>query len=96
MRLADAIDSLDREQLADAIDHAAQEEGRLPELLVQVNIGDEPQKSGVPMARGRWLHPRHARALRGEAARADVHPAGEGVDPRPISSAWPPWPMRMG
>lgn len=50
VRIADSIDSLDRVKLADAIEHAAQAEGRLPELLVQVNIGDEPQKSGVPTA----------------------------------------------
>lgn len=48
VRLADAIDSLDRPRLADAIARAADEAGRLPELLVQVNIGDEPQKSGIP------------------------------------------------
>ena len=47
VKVADAIDSLDRDALADAIDAAAQKEGRLPELLVRVNIGDEPQKSGV-------------------------------------------------
>jgi PLP dependent protein len=46
--LADMIESLDRPKLADAIAHAADRAGRLPELLIQVNIGDEPQKSGVP------------------------------------------------
>ena len=50
VRLADSIDSLDRPSLADAIDKAAQKAGRLPELLVQVNIGDEDQKSGVALA----------------------------------------------
>jgi PLP dependent protein len=50
VRLADSIDSLDRESLADAIETAAQKAGRLPELLVQVNIGDEAQKSGVALA----------------------------------------------
>lgn len=50
VRLADSIDSLDRIHLADAIEAAAQKTGRLPELLVQVNIGDEPQKSGVALA----------------------------------------------
>jgi PLP dependent protein len=50
VQLADAIDSLDRAKLADAIDTAAQKHGRLPELLVQVNIGDEAQKSGIPTA----------------------------------------------
>jgi len=45
--LADMIESLDRPRLADAIARAADRGGRLPDLLVQVNIGDEPQKSGV-------------------------------------------------
>jgi pyridoxal phosphate enzyme (YggS family) len=48
VRLADMIESLDRPRLADAIAAAAAREGRLPDLLVQVNVGDEPQKSGVP------------------------------------------------
>jgi PLP dependent protein len=46
--LADMIESLDRPKLADAIAQAADRAGRLPDLLIQVNIGDEPQKSGVP------------------------------------------------
>ena len=50
VQLADSIDSLDRERLADAIADAAQKAGRVPELLVQVNIADEPQKSGVALA----------------------------------------------
>ncbi len=49
VRLAESIDSLDRLALADAIEAAAQKTGRLPELLVQVNIGDEAQKSGVAL-----------------------------------------------
>jgi pyridoxal phosphate enzyme (YggS family) len=48
VRLADVIESLDRPRLAEAITAAAQREGRLPRLLVQVNTGDEAQKSGVP------------------------------------------------
>jgi pyridoxal phosphate enzyme (YggS family) len=50
VRLADMIESLDRPRLADAIARAAEAAGRLPDLLVQVNIGDEPQKSGVATA----------------------------------------------
>lgn len=46
--LADVIESLDRPRLADAIARAADRTGRLPTLLVQVNIGDEPQKAGIP------------------------------------------------
>lgn len=50
VRLADTIESLDRPKLADAISRAADRTGRLPDLLVQVNIGDEAQKSGVATA----------------------------------------------
>ncbi len=53
VRLADVIESLDRPRLVDAIADAAQREGRLPALLVQVNVGDEPQKAGVPRAERR-------------------------------------------
>ncbi len=43
----DAIDSLDRPKLARALADAIQRQGRSPEMLVQVNTGEEPQKSGV-------------------------------------------------
>ena len=69
VRLADAIDSLDRPRLADAIARAAEAAGRLPELLVQVNIGDEPQKSGVSTAEAdsfiRAMRARFGEALKG-------------------------------
>ncbi len=48
--LFDAIDSLDRPKLAKALAEAAQKLGRCPELLVQVNTGEEPQKAGVAPA----------------------------------------------
>jgi pyridoxal phosphate enzyme (YggS family) len=48
--LADTIESLDRPSLADALRRAADKIGRLPTLLVQVNTGGEPQKSGVARA----------------------------------------------
>jgi pyridoxal phosphate enzyme (YggS family) len=50
VRIADAIESLDRPKLALALKEAMQKEGRRPELLIQVNTGDEPQKAGVPRA----------------------------------------------
>ncbi len=69
VRLADSIDSLDRPRLADAIARAADAAGRLPDLLVQVNIGDEPQKSGIPMAEAdgfiRAMRARFGEALKG-------------------------------
>ena len=48
--LADVVESLDRPRLADALLRAADRAGRLPELIVQVNVGDEPQKGGVSTA----------------------------------------------
>jgi pyridoxal phosphate enzyme (YggS family) len=48
--LVDVIETLDRPRLADAIERASDRAGRLPGLLVQVNIGDEPQKAGVSLA----------------------------------------------
>ncbi|MFT8718635.1 YggS family pyridoxal phosphate-dependent enzyme [Acetobacter sp.] len=47
VRIADMIESLDRPSLSDALVRAADQEGRLPELLIEVNTGDEPQKFGV-------------------------------------------------
>ncbi len=47
VRVAQVIESLDRPKLAEAIERAAQHEGRCPRLLVEVNVGDEAQKSGV-------------------------------------------------
>jgi pyridoxal phosphate enzyme (YggS family) len=50
VKLCHMIESLDREKLADAIARAADAAGACPDLLVQINIGDEPQKSGIPTA----------------------------------------------
>jgi pyridoxal phosphate enzyme (YggS family) len=69
VRVADVIETLDRPKLADAIANAAAREGRMPALLVQVNTGDEPQKSGVPRATADSFidaaHGRFGAALRG-------------------------------
>ena len=45
--LFDVIETLDREKLARAIAKAADKIGRMPRLLVQVNTGEEDQKTGV-------------------------------------------------
>jgi PLP dependent protein len=47
VRIADVIESLDRPKLADAIAAAIVKEGRTPKLLIEVNTGSEPQKSGI-------------------------------------------------
>jgi len=47
MELFDAIHSVDRPKLAKAIARIAQETGHCPDLFIQVNTGEEPQKAGV-------------------------------------------------
>ena len=82
VRVADVIESLDRPRLAEALAAAMAKEGRQPELLVQVNTGEEPQKSGIARAEaGDFL-----RACRDEYGLAIsglmcIPPAGE--DPVP-------------
>lgn len=50
VRIADVIETLDRPKLADALEAAMEKEGRRPALLIEVNTGDEAQKSGVARA----------------------------------------------
>lgn len=45
--LFDAIETVDRESLAAALAEAMARSGRAPELFVQINTGEEPQKSGA-------------------------------------------------
>ncbi len=47
LRLFDAIHSVDRVSLADRLARGIQALGQAPELFVQVNTGEEPQKSGI-------------------------------------------------
>ena len=47
MALADVIETLDRPKLAEAIAAERTRSGRCPDLLVQVNVGREPQKAGI-------------------------------------------------
>jgi pyridoxal phosphate enzyme (YggS family) len=47
MELAQAIHSVDRPKLATAIARIADETGHCPDLFIQVNTGEEPQKAGV-------------------------------------------------
>jgi pyridoxal phosphate enzyme (YggS family) len=48
--LFDVIHSLDRPALLDGLAREADRQGRAPAVYVQVNIGDEPQKGGCPIA----------------------------------------------
>ncbi len=50
VELFDAIHTVDRTKLARRLADLAQERGASPELFVQVNTGEEPQKAGVTPA----------------------------------------------
>ncbi|TKZ19471.1 YggS family pyridoxal phosphate-dependent enzyme [Shimia litoralis] len=47
MDLFEAIHSLDRPKLANTLARLAQDMGKCPDLFIQVNTGQEPQKAGV-------------------------------------------------
>nr|WP_323778335.1 YggS family pyridoxal phosphate-dependent enzyme [Amylibacter sp.] len=47
VELFDAIHAIDREKLARKIASELQAQGKSPELFIQVNTGEEPQKAGV-------------------------------------------------
>jgi len=47
MGLCQAIHTVDRTKLASTLARLAQETGRCPDLFIQVNTGEEPQKAGV-------------------------------------------------
>lgn len=47
MGLFEAIHSVDRPKLAQALARLAQEVGLCPDLFIQVNTGEEPQKAGI-------------------------------------------------
>ncbi|HST76797.1 MAG TPA: YggS family pyridoxal phosphate-dependent enzyme [Acetobacteraceae bacterium] len=82
VRLADVIETLDRPRLADAIAAAIEREGRAPILLVEVNTGAEPQKSGVARDEAdRFIEDCRVRFGATLAGLMCVPPAGE--DPAP-------------
>jgi hypothetical protein len=47
VRLFDAIETVDRPKIASALAAEIMTQGRRPQLLIQVNTGEEPQKAGV-------------------------------------------------
>jgi hypothetical protein len=49
VRLFDVIHSVDRPSLLEALVKAADKAGRYPDIYVQVNVGAEEQKGGVPI-----------------------------------------------
>lgn len=48
--LCDVIETLDRPRLAEVLAKEMAKQGRRPDLFLQVNVGEEPQKAGVAKA----------------------------------------------
>ena len=73
--LFDAIHSVDRASLAEALAKEIARQGRAPLLFVEINTGAEPQKAGVLPQDADALSRRLPRPLRADDCRPDVHPA---------------------
>ena len=79
--LFDAIHSVDRPSLVDALGKAMAKSGRRPACFVQVNIGEEPQKGGCTPAELPALLERCAEAVLPVAGLMCIPPAD--VEPAP-------------
>jgi pyridoxal phosphate enzyme (YggS family) len=79
--LFDVIHSVDRPSLTAALAKAMADSGRRPAFFVQVNIGDEPQKGGCPVADLPALLDRAREAALPVAGLMCLPPAG--IEPAP-------------
>ena len=83
LRVADVIETLDRPRLADALAAALARGERLPQLLIQINVGEEPQKAGIaPGDADRFVADCQERFGARVAGLMCIPPAG--VDPSPF------------
>jgi len=80
--LFDVIDTVDREKIAVALRAEMEKQRRRPRLLVQVNIGMEPQKAGIPPAEAVAFVER-CRSVHGLAIEGLMGIPPEGVPPGP-------------
>ena len=81
VELFDAIHTLDRASLAEKLAKLAQARGQCPDLFVQVNTGEEPQKAGIlPAGLDDFLKDCHAMDLKPQGLMC-IPP--DGVDPTP-------------
>jgi pyridoxal phosphate enzyme (YggS family) len=80
--LFDVIETVDRDKIAAALKAEIDRQGRTPRLLVQVNIGLEPQKAGIPPAEAVSFVTR-CREVHGLAIDGLMAIPPEGVPPGP-------------
>ena len=60
VELFDIIESVDSEKVLDAIDKAALQQGKIQDILLQLNIAEEEQKSGFDIGSYKDIRPRLA------------------------------------
>jgi pyridoxal phosphate enzyme (YggS family) len=84
--LFDVIETIDREKIAVAIKAEIQKQGRQPRLLVQVNIGMEPQKAGINPGEA-VLFVQRCRDVHGLPIEGLMAIPPEGVPPGPYFAA---------
>ena len=60
VELFDIIESVDSEKVLDAIDKAASQQGKIQDILLQLNIAEEEQKSGFDIGSYKDILPRLA------------------------------------
>ena len=87
IRLFDVIETLDRPRLARVLADEIAAAGVAPRLLVQVNTGEEPQKSGVAPAEADALHRRLPHRPWPAGRGIDVHPAAGRAGRTPLCPA---------
>jgi pyridoxal phosphate enzyme (YggS family) len=80
--LFDVIETVDREKIAVALKAEMEKAGKHPRLLVQVNIGLEPQKAGIPSAEAVAFVER-CRSVHGLTIEGLMAIPPEGVPPGP-------------
>ena len=92
----DVIETLDRESLAKALVRAMKEQNRQPRLYVQVNTGEEVQKSGIAPADATAFVDRMRSRIR--VLRSKVSCVFPRLRNRPacISLFWPSWRRKPG
>ena len=89
VELFDAIHTLDRASLAEKLAKLAQARGQCPDLFVQVNTGEEPQKAGIlPAGLDDFLKDCHAMDLKPQGLMC-IPPMGK--TPRRIFKCWQAW-----
>jgi len=82
VKLFDVIETVDREKLIKALLKAADKVGQMPKFLVQVNTGEEAQKSGVfPKDLDKFLKRLKSEYNQIPSGLMCIPPLGEAVSP---------------